>query len=55
MNYTYDEWKNDAPDPGSVECDDRCGLCGADDDEPCTSDCPNNPKAEVPAVYVEAD
>jgi hypothetical protein len=35
---TYDDWKADAPDPGTVE-DARCAICGANDDEPCEPDC----------------
>ncbi len=29
----------DAPDPGTVETDDRCPTCGAGDGEECDPDC----------------
>lgn len=34
----YDDWKANAPDPGSVD-DERCKICGANEDEPCEEDC----------------
>lgn len=35
---SYDAWKTNAPDPGSVE-DEPCASCGADPDEPCNWNC----------------
>lgn len=36
---SFDSWKQDAPDPGTVETDDRCPCCAAGDGEPCESHC----------------
>lgn len=36
---SYDDWKTDAPDPGTVETDDRCPYCGVPDGVPCYEWC----------------